>query len=334
MRRNWSVGDRGGNRRLGGPRVLGGVGQGLRDDEVGGGLRRPARRGERAGDLDRYGHRAAGGQRGQGGIETAVGEDGRVDAAHEVTQLGQGLLHLAVRVVQRGGRLRVAGGPPSGRAELHAEGDQALLRAVVQVALDPATLLVGGTDRGRARLRQDDGPTLRDVGPGLRRADLLRPRRRAQHRPGAADQREGRRLHAQRPQPRGEDRREPQHRDRDRRAHGVAVERDEPEQRDGAGQADREDHERHGEDQAAHQQVREMSPRAAVAQHRQPGRPPAGASGALVGRGIDAHPQLRVQSGPLEAGERPRGQEREDEHRDADEQDGKADGEREHDDRQ
>ena len=105
-----------------------------------------------SGTSTRTGHRAAGRQGGQRGVEAAVGEDGRVDAADQVAQLGQRLLDLAVRVVQGGGRLGVARHLALGGAQLDAEGDQPLLRAVVQVALDAAALLVGGTDRGRAGL--------------------------------------------------------------------------------------------------------------------------------------------------------------------------------------
>ena len=157
--------------------VLGGVGEGLGDDEVRGGLRGRARAAQRrrVGDVDADRDRAAGGQRGQRGVEAAVGEDGRVDAADQVAQLGERLLDLAVRVLQGGGGLRVARRLAPGGAQLDAEGHQPLLGAVVQVALDAAALLVGGTDGGRAGLASAARPGPRPARPAP--APAVRPRR-------------------------------------------------------------------------------------------------------------------------------------------------------------
>jgi hypothetical protein len=75
-----------GHRRL---RVLGRVGQGLGDDEVGRHLHRLGQPGlDVDGQLDRDGRAA--GQRLEGGGEAALGQDGRVDAARQLPQLLEG----------------------------------------------------------------------------------------------------------------------------------------------------------------------------------------------------------------------------------------------------
>ena len=116
-------------------------------------------------------------------------EDGRVDAADQVAQLGERLLDLAVRVLQGRGGLRVARRLAPGAAQLDAERHEPLLGAVVQVALDAAALLVGGTDRGRAGLGQLHRATLGLRGPRLRLPrglDGLGAGRRPEQRPRRA----------------------------------------------------------------------------------------------------------------------------------------------------
>ena len=74
-------------------------------------------------------------------------------------------VELARGVVEQVGRgLGVRGQPRPRQAQLEHDGDEALLRAVVQVALEPAPLLVAGLDQARARgdqvgarLRAGDG---------------------------------------------------------------------------------------------------------------------------------------------------------------------------------
>ena len=133
--------------RAAGLGVLGDVGQGLGHEEVG------DRLGARAGaarqvDVDGHRHRAARGERAHGRVQTAVGQHGGVDAAGEVAQLDERLLGLAVRLRDEPlGVHRVLGGPRA--AERHRECDEPLLRAVVEVALDPAPLGVGGGDHAR-----------------------------------------------------------------------------------------------------------------------------------------------------------------------------------------
>ena len=132
--------------------MLGGVGQRLGHRVIGGDLDllgKPAR----APHVEPDRHRGPAGQRPQRGGEPALGEHGRVDAPGQLAQLvhgrrrllGQGV-ELRVQLVRaRGhGRLR--------RPQLHREGDQPLLGAVVQVALDPAAGVVGrGDDPGPRR---------------------------------------------------------------------------------------------------------------------------------------------------------------------------------------
>ena len=74
-----------------------------------------------------------------------------MDAAGEVAQLlerGAGLRLRLVDELQRHA-VRVVAQALAGHAELEAEGDEALLRAVVQVALDAPALGVGGGDDPR-----------------------------------------------------------------------------------------------------------------------------------------------------------------------------------------
>jgi len=74
-------------------------------------------------------------------VEAAFGQHRRVHAPDQVTQLGKGLLGLDVRPVnQLAGGVRVVGELRLGPAELHGQRDQPLLRAVVQVTLDPSQL--------------------------------------------------------------------------------------------------------------------------------------------------------------------------------------------------
>ena len=76
-----------------------------------------------------------------------------MDAAGEVAQLHERLLGLTVGLGDEPLRVhRVLGG--AGAAERHRQRDEPLLRAVVQVALDPAPLGVGGGDHAGAGLLQ------------------------------------------------------------------------------------------------------------------------------------------------------------------------------------
>ncbi len=96
--------------------------------------------------------RRARGQRLERGPEPVIAEHGRVDAARELAQLLDGGLRVYARLRdQRERALRVAGEARLGEAEGDGHRDHALLRAVVQVALDAAPLGVGGRDDALAR---------------------------------------------------------------------------------------------------------------------------------------------------------------------------------------
>nr|WP_229022919.1 hypothetical protein [Actinomarinicola tropica] len=143
------------------------VGQRLGDDEVGRAL--DGGRGalvDAQVEVDR--HRRAGHDSRQRGVEAAVLQDHGVDAPDEVAQLGEGRLGLVAGRGHHGPpALGVVREPLLRRAELHGQGDETLLRPVVQVALDPAALGLGGVDRrGPAGLEARHGPL--DLGVGVR----------------------------------------------------------------------------------------------------------------------------------------------------------------------
>ena len=70
----------------------------------------------------------------------------------QVAQLLDGVLHrVAERVEHLGGRLGVVGEDVLGEAQVHREGHEVLLGAVVEVALDLAPLGVAGRDDAGAR---------------------------------------------------------------------------------------------------------------------------------------------------------------------------------------
>ena len=96
--------------------------------------------------------RGAGGERLQRGPEAVVAEDGGMDAARQLAQLLDGELGLLARLRDElRGRVRIAVDPRLGEPERDGHGDEPLLRAVVQIALDPAPLGVGGGDDPLAR---------------------------------------------------------------------------------------------------------------------------------------------------------------------------------------
>jgi hypothetical protein len=145
--------------------VLGDVREGLRDDEVRGGLhRRCGPLGEL--DVDRRRHRGAGRERGHGGGQAPVGEDRGRDAAGERAQLGEGLGGLGARLGEqpRGG-LGVVGQAALRGGQVHAQPHEALLRAVVDVALEAAQRrglggrggLAAGGEVGHLRLERAPG---------------------------------------------------------------------------------------------------------------------------------------------------------------------------------
>ena len=140
--------------------VLDGVGKGLRDGEVGGGLDR-GRRSFRHVDRQGHGDRAAGEQRPHGRLEPAVGENRRVDPAREVAELGERLGGAEPGLGdQLPHLLRVGADVLLGHAEAHPERDEPRLGPVVQVALDPAELALLRVDRARTARLQGFDPVL------------------------------------------------------------------------------------------------------------------------------------------------------------------------------
>ena len=150
-------------------RMLGGVRERLGDEVV---RRRLDRIGQPVVEpdvqLDRHG--GAPRQHLERRHEPVVGEDRRVDAAGQLAQLLERLREVRVGAPEQLGRLRVAVGDlPPDQAQGERERDEPLLRAVVQVALEPAPLVVARRDDARARCRQ----LLARLGVGQRERDEL-----------------------------------------------------------------------------------------------------------------------------------------------------------------
>ena len=143
-------------------RVLGHVGERLGDHVIGGrldGIGKPLVDADV--ELDRQ--RRAVGQRPHRRLQPALGQHGGMDAARQLAQLLQGVRELVA------GELEVAVlGMPARRQPQHQrQRDEPLLRAVVQVALQPPPLGVAGLDDARAR-GGEIGARLR-IGQRLRR---------------------------------------------------------------------------------------------------------------------------------------------------------------------
>ena len=129
------------------------------------------------------GHRGTGGQRLERGAEPVVAEDGRMDAARELPQLLDGGLRLLARLRdQLEGALGVAREAGLGDAERHGHRDHPLLRAVVQVALDAAALLIGRGDDALARGPQVVDPLAQRPGAAVL-GRLTREAKLGPHRP-------------------------------------------------------------------------------------------------------------------------------------------------------
>jgi len=82
----------------------------------------------------------------------SLGQDGRVDAAGQVSQVLEGFIRLGLELLQCGARLiRVPVHEHLGQPHLDLERDQVLLCAIVQVALQPSSFLVLRPDQPLTR---------------------------------------------------------------------------------------------------------------------------------------------------------------------------------------
>jgi hypothetical protein len=142
--------------------VLRDVRQRLGHDEVGGRL--DLGRETSHGQADLHGHRHPTGDPRDCCAQPAPPEDRGKDALHELAQLDRCLLGVVERLGQeRRGVLIVSPKRPTGQLERDHGVDEALLRPVVQVALDLPASLVGGRDDAR--------PGRGELGPALRIGD-------------------------------------------------------------------------------------------------------------------------------------------------------------------
>src|SRR5699024_2688268 len=123
---------------VGGVGVFGGVGEEVGDGEVGGGLDGVGGAAVEV-DGDGDGELVGQGEGVDGAVESAFDEDGWVDAADEVAEFGEGLAGGFAGFGEHGaGGVGVVGDDLFGHAQVHAEGDEAGLGAVVEVAFDAA----------------------------------------------------------------------------------------------------------------------------------------------------------------------------------------------------
>jgi hypothetical protein len=141
----------------GGPGVLGGAGQRLGDGVVGGDLDQFGQPPIEA-DVEADGDGGAASECRERRFQPTVPEGGRVEATGDLAQFVQraaGLVGHFIQLCRQLGQRRCLDGaqPPS-------EGDQPLLRAVVQVALDTPT----GSDSGRDDPRPGGGEQLVELG--------------------------------------------------------------------------------------------------------------------------------------------------------------------------
>ena len=284
-----------------GPGVLGDVGERLGHHEVGDRLHRGLRPHRHVHvHVDR--HRAQRGQAGQGRVQAALGQHRRVHAPDEVAQLGKGLFGLRVGLVdQLLGSVGVVGELRLGPAEFHGQRDQPLLRAVVQVTLDPPPLRLGrvhhplpadfefGHPGGQVTRRAEQPTGHRRVGDREAPGHLGRD---DQH-----DQAEGR----------GDrDGRAAQHRVAQLGTAGrevLVIERQR--QHDQARGPERDaDRQRDRADRQPEQPVAELAPAGPLREHPPPRHEPPPVPGPAVrGPGRDRYPQHEGEPGPLGRGE-------------------------------
>src|SRR4051812_801417 len=143
------------------PRMLRRVRERLCGDEVEGALHDRRERGELA-EHDRDVECRAPRERAHRRLEPALAEDRGVDSLRELAQLAERLLQLRLGLLQQAlGTSRVAREQRADEPETQRERDEALLGAVVQVALDLPARLVRGL--GESRARGADRPDVRTL---------------------------------------------------------------------------------------------------------------------------------------------------------------------------
>ena len=116
------------------------------------------------------------GERRERRLQACLGQHRGVDAVCELAQLGERAVDLVSDVAQTLGELALCAG--ARQAQVEYDGEQALLRAVVQVALQAPSRLVRGRDDARPRAAQ-----LPELGEHLRAQRLVldrQPRGRAE----------------------------------------------------------------------------------------------------------------------------------------------------------
>ena len=87
-------------------------------------------------------------------LKTVPAQHGRVDASCDVAQLFERERDLAPRLIQPRRRFSVAREALFQQGQLERQGDQPLLRTVVEAPLQPLTLLLSGVDQPPARPAQ------------------------------------------------------------------------------------------------------------------------------------------------------------------------------------
>ena len=152
-------------------RVLGDIGEALRDDVV---RRNLERLGKPALDVDLqlHGHRGPRGELLERDCEPVAADDRRVQASGDLAQLCQRSRDLSPGPVDPRLDVRVAVDSPLEHAQLEGERDEPLLRAVVEVALEQLPLTLRRLDDARAGAAEllEPGPQL-GVEPGVLERD-------------------------------------------------------------------------------------------------------------------------------------------------------------------
>jgi hypothetical protein len=135
--------------------VLDDAGQRFGHEEVGGGLDRPGQATDRDGLIERQRERVPARELVDRGGQSVVTEHGREDPGRQRPEVCDGVGQPSFEALERllDGRVRRSQAAPR-ETRLQQERREPLLGSVVQVALDPAALRVGGFDDAGARVAQ------------------------------------------------------------------------------------------------------------------------------------------------------------------------------------